>query len=111
GLNQAGDVGLADQVDHHYLQTFGASIALGALGGLSLANTRAGIDASGADAYRQGAASSFGQSSTHILDQYLNRPADLTIRIGHRLRVYLAGDLQLSAIASVPNTTDIRRSR
>ncbi len=103
GLNQEGDAGLADEVNHHYLQTFGTSIALGALGGLAQANTRSGLDTSATDAYRQGVASNFAQSSTHILDRYLNQPADVTIRVGHLVRVYLSKDLELPAYV-VPTT-------
>jgi type IV secretion system protein VirB10 len=99
GLNQEGDVGLSDQVNHHYLQIFGTSLALGALAGLAQANTRYGygVDTSATDAYRQGVASSLGHSATHILDRYLNRLPSITIREGHRLRIYLSNDLLIGA--------------
>src|SRR5690606_20482609 len=35
GLNQIGDAGLRDQVNHHYFATFGASVAVGLVSGLS----------------------------------------------------------------------------
>src|SRR6185312_4769963 len=35
GLGQIGDTGLKDRVDRHYLQVFGASLAIGAVSGLS----------------------------------------------------------------------------
>ena len=35
GLNQIGDAGLRDQVNHHYLSTFGAAAAVGLISGLS----------------------------------------------------------------------------
>jgi type IV secretory pathway VirB10-like protein len=97
GLNQIGETGLADQVNHHYLQVFGVSLAVGAIAGLSQANTRYGSDASAADAYRQGAASSLSQTSLHILDRYLNVLPTFTIREGHRVKVYLTEDLRLPA--------------
>jgi type IV secretion system protein TrbI len=93
GLNQVGETGLRDQVNHHYLQMFGTSIAIGALAGLSQANTRYGIDQSAADAYRQGVAASLSQSSLHILDRFLNVLPTFTIREGHRVKVYLSDDL------------------
>ena len=37
GLNQIGETGLRDQVNHHYLQIFGVSMAIGAVAGLSQA--------------------------------------------------------------------------
>ena len=97
GLNQIGETGLRDQVNHHYLQIFGVSLAIGALAGLSQANTRYGVDASAADAYRQGVATSLSQSSLHILDRYLNVLPTFTIREGHRVKVYLSADLLLPA--------------
>ena len=35
GLNQIGDAGLRDKVNHHYLSTFGAAAAVGLISGLS----------------------------------------------------------------------------
>jgi type IV secretory pathway VirB10-like protein len=97
GLNQVGETGLVDQINHHYLQVFGVSLALGAIAGLSQANTRYGADTSAADAYRQGVATSLSQSSLNILDRYLNVLPTFTIREGHRLKVYLTDDLLVPA--------------
>lgn len=97
GLNQIGETGLRDQINHHYLQVFGASLAIGALAGLSQINTRSGIDVAAEDAYRQGVASSLSQSALRILDRYLNVLPTFTIREGHRVKVYLSDDLLLPA--------------
>jgi type IV secretion system protein VirB10 len=97
GLNQIGETGLRDQVNHHYLQIFGVSIAIGAIAGLAQANGRSGLDVSAADAYREGVASSLSQSSLRILDRYLNVLPTFTIREGHRVKVYLSQDLLLPA--------------
>ena len=35
GLNQIGDAGLRDKVNHHYLATFGAAAAVGLISGLA----------------------------------------------------------------------------
>lgn len=97
GLNQIGETGLRDQVNHHYTQIFGVSLAIGAIAGLAQADTRAGGFQSSSDAYRQGVASSLSQSSLRILDRYLNVLPTLTIREGHRVKVYLSDDLLLPA--------------
>lgn len=97
GLNQIGETGLQDQINHHYLQVFGVSLAIGAIAGLSQANTAYGANESASDAYRQGMASSLSQSSVHILDRYLNVLPTITIREGHRVKVYLSDDLLLPA--------------
>ena len=96
GLNQIGETGLQDQIDHHYVQIFGISAAIGALAGLAQSNTRfSALDTSASDAYRQGASASLAQSSTHALDRYLNLLPTFTIREGHRIKVYLSQDLWL----------------
>jgi type IV secretion system protein TrbI len=98
GLNQIGETGLKDQVNHHYLQIFGASIAVGAIAGLAEAETNTssiGLPQTTADAYREGVATSLAQSSMHILDRFLNLLPTITIREGHRVKVYLTQDLLL----------------
>jgi type IV secretion system protein TrbI len=95
GLNQIGDTGLRDQVNNHYLRIFGVSLAVGALGAVSEAGTGGGLDATGGDLMRQGFAQSTAQSSAQILDKFLNVMPTVTIREGHRVKVYLAGDLAL----------------
>jgi type IV secretion system protein VirB10 len=97
GLNQVGETGLRDQVNHHYAQIFGTSLAIGAIAGLAEADTRASAFQSSTDAYRQGVASSLSQSSLRILDRYLNVLPTVTIREGHRVKVYLSDDLLLPA--------------
>jgi type IV secretion system protein VirB10 len=95
GLNQIGETGLRDQVNHHYVQIFGAAIAVGAISGLAQSNTNYGSNASPTDIYRQGVSSSLSQSSMHILDRFLNILPTFTIREGHRIKVYLSQDLEL----------------
>ncbi|MGH7745218.1 MAG: TrbI/VirB10 family protein, partial [Candidatus Dormibacteria bacterium] len=95
GLDQIGDTGLRDKVNNHYLRIFGASLAIGALGAVSEAGTGGALTASGSDLMRQGFASSTAQSSAQILDKFLNILPTVTIREGHRVKVYLSGDLAL----------------
>jgi type IV secretion system protein TrbI len=95
GLNQAGDVGLRDQVNNHYLRIFGASLAVGAIGAAAEAGTGGVLTESGTDRLRQGFAQSTAQSSAQILDRFLNILPTVTIREGHRVKVYLSGDLAL----------------
>ena len=68
---------------------------------------KSGFDASGADLYRQGAASSMSQSALRILDRYLNVLPTFTIREGHRIKIYLAGDLLLPAYTAHRMPSDL----
>lgn len=95
GLNQPGDTGLRDQVNNHYLRIFGVSLAIGALGAVAEGGTAGALTANGGDLMRQGFAQSTAQSSAQILDKFLNVMPTVTIREGHRVKVYLAGDLTL----------------
>jgi type IV secretion system protein TrbI len=100
GLNQIGDVGLRDQVNNHYLRIFGTSLAIGAIGAVAEGGTGGALTASGGDLMRQGFAQSTAQSSAQILDRFLNILPTITIREGHRIKVYLSGDLALPDYAS-----------
>ena len=86
GLNQAGEGALRDQVDRHYFSTFAAAGAIGVLSGLALA---------GSSPYgpRAGIGQGLGQSATSVLDRFLNRLPTITIRAGHRLRIWFTSDV------------------
>ncbi len=95
GLNQIGDTGLRDQVTNHYLRIFGVSLAIGAIGAVAEGGTASSLNASSSDLMRQGFAQGTAQSSAQILDKFLNIMPTVTIREGHRVKVYLSGDLAL----------------
>jgi type IV secretory pathway VirB10-like protein len=107
GLNQIGETGLKDKVNNHYLQIFGSSIALGLISGAAEVSSTGGVvTGNGADAYKYGVASSLSQSSTNVLDKFVNIPPTITIREGHRVKVYISQDLLLPAYENhtIPST-------
>ena len=95
GLNQIGETALRDKVNNHYLQIFGASLAVGILGGIAEAGTGNSFSNSPFDQARAGFGSSLANSSMQILDRFLNILPTVTIREGNRVKVYLSGDLLL----------------
>jgi type IV secretion system protein VirB10 len=98
GLDQAGSTGLKDKVNNHYVEIFGASIALGIISGAAEAtNATQGYNESGSEAYKTGIASSLSQSSANVLDRFINIPPAITIREGHRIKVYITQDMLLPA--------------
>ena len=100
GLDQIGETGLKDEVNRHYLQVFGASLAIGALSGLAQYGTTGGLGTTSfADEYRQAAGASLAASTGRVLDRYLNVLPTITIREGYRIKVYLTNDLDLPAYA------------
>lgn len=95
GMNQIGDTGLRDQVNNHYLKIFGASLAVGAIGGIAEAGSDGLLTQSGTQSIQAGVGQSLGQTSQRILDKFLNILPTVTIREGHRVKIYLSGDLAL----------------
>ena len=71
------------------------SVALGLISGFSNRGVTYGPGSSGTDLYRSGVADSLSQSSQRILDRYINILPTVTIREGHRVKVYLTNDLLL----------------
>ncbi len=100
-MNQIGDAGLRDKVNHHYWSTFGAAAAVGLISGL--AQYLGGLRT-------RGAATAIGRSSSpavsetlphrrrvQVMNRFLNRLPTVTVREGHRVKVYLTSDLELPA--------------
>ena len=98
GLNQLGDAGLRDRVDRHYWSTFGGAAAVGLVGGLSqlLGNVALGSgDGDRTVVVAGGSADAASQAATQTLSQFLNRMPTITIREGHRVKVYVTRDVDL----------------
>jgi type IV secretion system protein TrbI len=107
GLDQIGEEGLKDKINNHYLQIFGTSIALGVIAGASEITQGGGtITTSGSQAFTNGTAASVSQSATTILDRFMQIPPTITIREGHRVKVYFMQDLLLPAYSNhtIPQT-------
>lgn len=98
GLNQIGESGLRDRVNHHFLSTFGAAGAVGLISGLSqlLGNAAFGLgDGNRTVVIAGGAAEATAQASAQVMNRFLNRLPTITIREGHRVKVYITSDLDL----------------
>lgn len=107
GLDQIGEEGLKDKVNNHYLQIFGTSIALGVIAGAGEIESGGGtITTSGSQAFTNGAAGSVSQTSTTILDRFMQIPPTITIREGHRVKIYFTQDMLLPAYTNhtIPQT-------
>ena len=91
GLNQIGEGALKDQVNRHYFSMFASVGAVGIISGLTLrgSNPYAG----GVEGVRAGAGQGLAQGATTMLDRFLNRLPTITIRAGHRLRIWFTSDV------------------
>jgi len=107
GLDQIGEEGLKDKVNNHYLEIFGTSIALGVIAGAAQITQGGGVyGGSGGQVFTNGAASSVSQSATSIMDRFMQIPPNITIREGHRVKVYFTQDMLLPAYENhtIPQT-------
>ncbi len=95
GLDQEGATALHDKVNNHYARIFGASLAVGILGGIGESGTGNVFTASPLDNARAGFGESMATSGERILDHFLNILPTITIREGTRVNVYLSNDLLL----------------
>src|SRR5580765_4767975 len=103
GLNQIGDAGLRDQVNQHYLSTFGAAAAVGLISGLSQYLGTAGLgsgDGNRTIVIAGGVGDATSQAAMQVMNRFLNRLPTITIREGHRVKVYLTSDIELPAYAA-----------
>jgi type IV secretion system protein VirB10 len=98
GLNQVGETGLRDIVNHHYLQIFGSSLAIAAIGGVAqIGNGYGGFGYDPMVVIRSGVSQSMAESSARVLDHFLNQLPTFIVRERARVKIYLAGDLLLPA--------------
>jgi type IV secretion system protein VirB10 len=98
GLNDIGDAGLRDQVNQHYKSTFGASAAVGLISGFAQYLGTAGLNRGSGDrtvVITGGVGDAATQSTAQVMNRYLNRTPSITIREGHRVKVYVTNDFAL----------------
>ncbi|MFN7985405.1 MAG: TrbI/VirB10 family protein [Vicinamibacterales bacterium] len=103
GLNQIGDAGLRDKVNNHFLSTFGAAAAVGLISGLSQYLGSAGLGSGDGDrtiVIAGGVGDATSQAAMQVMNRFLNRLPTITIREGHRVKVYLTSDIELPAYAA-----------
>ncbi len=98
GLDQIGETGVVSKIDHHYLEIFGTSLALGAIGGLT--QIGAGYGGYGYDpalGFRVGFTERMGSSAEQVLAKFLNKLPTIKVLEGTRIKVILTNDLNLEA--------------
>jgi len=95
GLDQAGATALKDKVNNHYVKIFGASLALGVLGGVAQIGTGSALTSTGTQRIQQGFGVGMASAGEDVLDRFLNILPTVTIREGTRVKVYLSNDLLL----------------
>jgi type IV secretion system protein VirB10 len=97
GLDQIGETGVVSKVDHHYLQIFGTSLALGGIGGLAQIGAYGGYGYDPGTGFRVGMTERMGSSAEQVLAKFLNKYPTIQVLEGTRIKVILTNDLNLEA--------------
>lgn len=97
GLDQIGETGVVSKVDHHYLEIFGISLALGAIGGLAQIGGYGGYGYDAGTGFRIGLTERMGASAEQVLAKFLNKYPTIKVLEGTRIKVILTNDLNLEA--------------
>ena len=94
GMNGLGETSLRDQVNRHYLQMFAAAGGVGLLAGFAQAG------GGGQGQFRSAVSEQMANTSLQIVERFLNRLPEVTIRAGHRVNIRLMADLVVPAEAA-----------
>jgi type IV secretory pathway VirB10-like protein len=89
GLDQEGATALRDKINRHTLSTVAAVAAVGVLGGIAQANSGNVLNGSGVDRIESGIGAQAGMIGSQIVQQAMNRPPEISIRPGQRLRIWI----------------------
>jgi type IV secretion system protein VirB10 len=114
GLNQVGDAALRDQVNQHYWATFGAASAIGLISGLGQYLGTVGFGQGAGDrtiVIAGGFGNATAEATAQVMNRFLNRLPTITIREGHRVKVYLTSDLELPPYSEAGTAADGTRIR
>jgi type IV secretory pathway VirB10-like protein len=95
GLDQIGETGVVSKVDHHYLEIFGTSLALGGIGGLVQIGAYGGYGYDAATGFRTGFTERMGSSAEQVLAKFLNKLPTIKVLEGTRIKVLLTNDLNV----------------
>ena len=96
GLNQMGETGLKDRVNNHYASMFGAAAAVGLLSGLAMQGAQTGFygfGVSARDRAQIGLGAGMAEAGMSVVQRFTNRMPTVTIRAGHRVRVWFTNDV------------------
>lgn len=98
GLDPIGTIGLAGNVNNHYLSSFAAAAVVGGIGGLAQIGNNGSILTTDAQ-IRNGVSQQTAQESEQILNKFLNRLPTIALKEGSRARVYISRDILIPSYA------------
>jgi type IV secretion system protein TrbI len=107
GIDQQGATALKDKVNNHYATIFGASLALGVLGGVAQIGTGSALTSTGTERIQEGFGVGMANAGEDVLNRFLNILPTVTIREGTRIKIYLSSDLLLPDYANHAVASDI----
>jgi type IV secretion system protein VirB10 len=109
-VDSLGAVGVAGDVDRHFLLQFGAAVTLGVLDGVGAAvqSPSAGTNPTLRDLVMARASGNFSTVIGGVIQKYANVVPTVTVAAGAKMKVFLAEDVRLSPYL---RTRDLRWAR
>ncbi len=99
GTDPLGRAGIRGKVNNHFWQIFGTSALLSLIGaGAANAGVNVGDQFNSISAYREELANSFKETSSQVLNNYIDIPPTINIKQGTRIKVFVARDLDFSEV-------------
>lgn len=99
GTDPLGRTGIRGKVNNHFWQIFGTSALLSLIGaGAANAGVGVGDQFNSISAYRDELANSFQESSSQVLNRYIDIPPTINIKQGARIKVFVARDLDFTDV-------------
>ena len=94
-LDQIGQTGLRDKVNHHYPQIFGAAVVIASISGLAQIGNYGNTTVNSGSQYRSGITQGLSESALRVLERFSNVLPTFLIREGARNNIYLTWNLWL----------------
>lgn len=97
GTDPLGRAGINGKVNNHFWQIFGTSALLSLIGaGAANAGANVSDEFNSISAYREELANSFQDTSSQVLDRYIDIPPTINVKQGTQIKVLVARDLDFS---------------
>lgn len=96
GLSEDGSMGVVSKVNEHIWKRYSSAILFGVLNGLGGFAQNKLKQTSGASFFVDRTSSNFDQVSNQIFQQYSNIAPTITVKAGHKVKIYISQDIVIS---------------
>jgi len=109
GLDVEGALGVSSKVDRHFMMKFGSAFMIGLLDGLG-GFAQSSAKTTGASFFIDRSAQNFSEVTSQIMQQYGNVPPTITVKPGHRIKIYFPKSVEISGYERAINRSYGRKA-